>query len=240
MKREQITAVAKLEVLIKGLKSRKIMGIKERKKREKEMRLEQITAAAKRVIFVKGIKKTTMKDIAEEAELSPGTIYLYFKNKEELFASLSLKPLRDLDVRISDISSNDKSVVYEQRLAACKEAMYDAIRFEPFLLSNILQFQSRDTLKDLSPVILCQIKDLYDRLFEKLTEIIVEGTKNSHFISSSPKELSNVIWALFLGLVFWEDSKRIIYNHNEDNDQLKLTLDTAFGLFSQGLNDNMR
>lgn len=216
------------------------MGIQKRKKREKEMRREQITDAAKRVIFVKGLKKTTIKDIAEEAELSPGAIYLYFENKEELYASLSLKALRYLDVRLSDIASNDKGLVFEQRLAAFKEAMYDAYRFEPFLLSNILHLQSNDTLKNLSPVILCQVKDLYDRLFGKLTEIFEEGIKNSHFISGSPKDLSNIIWALFLGLVFWEGSKRIIYNHNENNDQLKLTLETAFGLFSQGLNDNMR
>jgi len=216
------------------------MGIQERKEREKETRRKQITAAAKRVISVKGLNKTTMKDIAEEAELSPGAIYLYFKNKEELYASLSLKPLRYLNVRLSDVGSNDKGLVYEQRLAAFKEALYDVYQFEPFLLSNILHLQSNDTLKNLSPVILSQIKDLYDRLFGKLTEIFEEGIKNSHFISGSPKDLSNIIWALFLGLVFWEDSKRIIYNHNENNDQLKLTLETAFGLFSQGLNDNMR
>jgi len=215
------------------------MGTQERKEREKEMRRKQITAAAKRVLFIKGLNKTTMKDIAEEAELSPGTIYLYFKNKEELYASLSLKPLRYLDVRLRDVA-NDKGLVYEQRLAAFKEAMYDVYRFEPFLLSNILHLQSNDTLKKLSPVILSQIKDLYDRLFGKLTEIFEEGEKNSHFISGSPKDLSNIIWALFLGLLFWEDSKRVIYNHNENNDQLKLTLETAFGLFSQGLNDNMR
>ena len=240
MRREQITASAKLEIFVKGLKSRKIMGTQERRKREKEMRRKQITAAAKRVFFVKGLNKTTMKDIAEEAELSPGTIYLYFKNKEELYASLSLKPLMYLDVRLSDIASNDKGLVYEQRLAAFKEAMYDVYRFEPLLLSNILYLQSNDTLKNPSPAILCQIKDLYDRLFGKITEIFDEEIKNSHFISGSSKDLSNIIWALFLGLVFWEDSKRIIYNHNENNDQLKLTLETAFGLFSQGLNDNMR
>ena len=129
------------------------MGTQERREREKEMRREQITAAAKRVIFVKGLKKTTIKDIAEEAELSPGAIYLYYKNKEELYASLSIKPLRYLDVRLSDVASNDKGLVYEQRLAAFKEAMYDVYRFEPFLLSNILHLQSNDTLKNISPMI---------------------------------------------------------------------------------------
>ena len=199
------------------------------------MRRKQIIAAAKRVIFIKGFNKTTMKDIAEEAELSPGALYLYFKNKEELYASLSLKPLQYLDVRLSDVATNEKGLVYEQRLAAFREAMYDVYRSEPLFLTNILRLQSNDTLKNLSPVILCQIKELYDRLFGKLTEIFEEEIKDAHFIPGSPKDLSNIIWALFLGLIFWEDIKRIIFNNNENNDKLKLTLDTAFGLVCQGV-----
>ncbi|MDJ0990367.1 MAG: helix-turn-helix domain-containing protein, partial [Desulfobacterales bacterium] len=34
--------------------------------------------AAKKVFSIKGFTKTTMEDIAREAELSPGTLYLYF------------------------------------------------------------------------------------------------------------------------------------------------------------------
>ena len=60
------------------------MGIQERKEREKERRRQQIMVAAKRVFSEKGFNKATMEDIAHEAELSPGTLYLYFKNKEEL------------------------------------------------------------------------------------------------------------------------------------------------------------
>jgi AcrR family transcriptional regulator len=76
------------------------MGIKERKEREKERRRQQIMVAAKRVFSVKDFNRATMEDIAKEAELSPGTIYLYFKNKEELFASLSLRILHYMSIRL--------------------------------------------------------------------------------------------------------------------------------------------
>ena len=64
------------------------MGIQERKKRERERRRQQIMVAAKNVFAQKGFNKATMEDIAKEAELSPGTLYLYFKNKEELYKAL--------------------------------------------------------------------------------------------------------------------------------------------------------
>ena len=60
------------------------MGIQERKEREKERRRQQIIVAAKRVFSEKGFNKATMEDIAHEAELSPGTLYLYFKNKDDI------------------------------------------------------------------------------------------------------------------------------------------------------------
>jgi AcrR family transcriptional regulator len=80
------------------------MGIQERKEREKERRRQQIIVAAKRVFSEKGFNKATMEDIAKEAELSPGTLYLYFKNKEELYASLSLRILQYLHIRVTHVN----------------------------------------------------------------------------------------------------------------------------------------
>ena len=60
------------------------MSIQERKEREKERRRRQILVAAKKIFSKKGFSRATMEDIAEEAELSPGTLYTYFKNKKVL------------------------------------------------------------------------------------------------------------------------------------------------------------
>jgi TetR/AcrR family acrAB operon transcriptional repressor len=51
-------------------------------------RTQQILGAAAAVIIRLGYDKTTMRDIANEAGLSRGTIYLYFKGKEDIFAAL--------------------------------------------------------------------------------------------------------------------------------------------------------
>lgn len=48
-------------------------------------RTEEITTAALRVFTKRGLHQTTLDDVAKEAGVSKGTIYLYFKSKEELF-----------------------------------------------------------------------------------------------------------------------------------------------------------
>ena len=64
------------------------MGTKDRRSREKSARREAILAAAKAVFAEKGVLATTIDDIAERAEVAKGTIYLYFRAKEEMFSAL--------------------------------------------------------------------------------------------------------------------------------------------------------
>ena len=72
------------------------MGTRERREREKENRRNQILNAAKEIFMSKGLRAATMEEIARKAELSPGTIYTYFRNKEELYAVLNLIGLQYL------------------------------------------------------------------------------------------------------------------------------------------------
>jgi TetR/AcrR family transcriptional regulator, fatty acid metabolism regulator protein len=49
-----------------------------------EYRIQSIQDAAMRVISRKGMAAATMKDIADEAGIAKGTIYLYFHDRDEL------------------------------------------------------------------------------------------------------------------------------------------------------------
>ena len=64
------------------------MSIVDRKQREKEEMRSLILEAAKEIFLEKGYYETSMRNIAERIEYSPGTIYLYFKEKDEIFNAL--------------------------------------------------------------------------------------------------------------------------------------------------------
>ncbi len=67
------------------------MGIIERKLREKEMRKTAIIDAAQHLFFSRNYQSVSMEDIAREVELNKATLYLYFNNKEALFATVVLR-----------------------------------------------------------------------------------------------------------------------------------------------------
>jgi AcrR family transcriptional regulator len=83
------------------------MGITERKQREKERRRRAIMEAAKEVFFSKGLPASTMDEIAEKAELSKGTLYLYFDSKEALYLSLVDEGLGVLVDMFREVVSED-------------------------------------------------------------------------------------------------------------------------------------
>jgi len=83
------------------------MGISERKEREKERRRQDIILAAEKVFFSKGFDKSTMDDVAVQAELSKGTLYLYFKSKVELHWEITKKGMNRLSEMIMKSISID-------------------------------------------------------------------------------------------------------------------------------------
>ena len=207
------------------------MGIQERKQRERERRRQQIIVAAKRVFSEKGFSKSTMEDIAREAELSPGTLYLYFKNKDELYASLSLRILQYLNIRLEDVKK-EKDVEPRKKIVAIKEALYDVYQFDPMILINMFHLQSSDTLKNLSSPLLENITELSRNSLNFLAEIFQDGAGEGGFIADNPNAIADIIWSLFTGVVLWEESKSMI---DDEKNFLKETLDVAFEIFSRGI-----
>lgn len=64
------------------------MGTQDRREREKEQRKQLIRACAQEIFRHKGFGGTTIRDLAQACELATGTIYLYYRDKNELLADL--------------------------------------------------------------------------------------------------------------------------------------------------------
>ncbi len=67
-----------------------------RKERDRHLRRNDILAAAERVFAEKGFHETRMEQIAQEAGYAAGTIYLYFADKETLYAALFIHKIEEM------------------------------------------------------------------------------------------------------------------------------------------------
>lgn len=68
---------------------------------------QRFLEAAARVIHQRGYIRTTLADIAQAAELPSGSLYYYFRNKEDIVAAIVTERLRDLEQRIAHWQQDD-------------------------------------------------------------------------------------------------------------------------------------
>lgn len=61
-----------------------------------EVRRQQILDAAQRTLLQRGLQATTVADVADEAGVAKGTVYLYFESKSELLAALRARYLDEV------------------------------------------------------------------------------------------------------------------------------------------------
>ncbi|MBW1702006.1 MAG: TetR/AcrR family transcriptional regulator [Deltaproteobacteria bacterium] len=211
------------------------MGIAERKEREKDlqqkMRRKQILDAAKRVFHNKGFSATTVEDICQEAELSPAALYLYFKNKDDLYASLNLQLLEYMSEKFEGLY-REKGLKAEEKIEALKDLLYDLFSFDPLIVINLFHLQASDGLTNLSTERTTQLNELAAKCLRTLGKIFEDGIAEGRFIDRHPIALADIIWIIFSGAVLWEKSKQMI---NPRKDYLKQTLDLAIDIFGRGI-----
>lgn len=100
-------------------RNRGSVGTTERRKRERARRRERIVDAAQDVFFSKGPAVATMDDVASRAELSKGTLYLYFGSRDELYLAIGTRALQMLQTRLEEGSGEAGSGLERlRRLAA--------------------------------------------------------------------------------------------------------------------------
>lgn len=85
------------------------MGVYERQQREKK-----IIEAAIRLFSVKGLHYTTMQEVAQQAKISKGLTYFYFKSKEDLYMAITKKGYDELkDVFNKTLSKGKDNTGFE-------------------------------------------------------------------------------------------------------------------------------
>ena len=79
-----------------------------------EFRIQSIQEATMRVISRKGMAAATMQEIADEAGVAKGTIYLYFRDRDELVEKTFETAMQQLNERID--AALDKNIPFEEKL----------------------------------------------------------------------------------------------------------------------------
>ncbi|WP_245574463.1 TetR/AcrR family transcriptional regulator [Hugenholtzia roseola] len=188
------------------------MGVLERKAKEKKIRKKAIVDAAEKIFFTQGMDKATMADVAREAELSKGTLYLYFKSKEELYKAIILRAFRVLKRLLR--AATDKAKSGYDNLIALTQA-YVNFAFEyPNYFNTILDYQNENFNLDGSEPESIKTLEEGNSVMEILINVLRQGIKDgSLFCPTDPSEAAFVLWGQLTGVLQVIKRKMQIIHH---------------------------
>ena len=118
------------------------MGTAERREREKLRRKNEIIDAAERIFFSKGLEQATMDEVAVEAELSKGTLYLYFKSKEELYLAVNERGFKILQDLFREAVSNGQNGL--DKVRAIGRAYFEYAQKHSDYFNAMLYYEARE------------------------------------------------------------------------------------------------
>ncbi len=157
----------------------------------KEQATQRILDAAQKVFSEKGYHEARMEDIAGKVGVSKRTLYLYFKNKEELFAAICAAAPQAMEKYLQSTLGN---VSFTEMC----EVFFDHVLNEPVTGLNyeIISAASRN------PVLKKTIRELYEKengvLADFLENLKKKAVLQQHVDSSV---LARAIIALYDGLI---------------------------------------
>jgi AcrR family transcriptional regulator len=105
-----------------------------------EFREAEIIDAVRRVIVRNGFRKTSMEKVAEEANISKGTLYLYFKNKEDLVRKATERGHAEMARAIEKLTQH--TITPDDAIATYVRAMLE------FCDQNEILFRAMDARPD--------------------------------------------------------------------------------------------
>jgi AcrR family transcriptional regulator len=182
------------------------MGVHERREREKELRKEAIVDAAQKIFFERGLLTATMDEIAEVAELSKGTLYLYYKSKEDLYLAVVMRGLEELHQEFRREILAHATVV--EQIFGLLSSYVDFFRSQRnwFKMSHFMQATQfhKQVSDDIRDAYLLQTRKLWDLATGLLQKGMQEGVLRSDL---NPIHLSILLWSSVTSLLLRIDAE---------------------------------
>jgi len=216
------------------------MGIAERRKREQERKRHEILIAAKKLFCSRGYGHSKISDIAKEAEISPGSIYLHFKSKEELFIALTSRLFHYLKMRLTYVDESKKLLPIEKRLEAVCDALTNTYEHDPRMMTLTLYMQGSFLFESKSGQMISPFKSQLRNIIFIISDLIKGNSPEIENIHQ-PGTTAKLIWSQFTGAVLLNGSLNTIEQDGKQTllDDLSLWIKVAAALpFVNPLNDS--
>lgn len=182
-----------------GMKDREEIRVSprniERDLRVREQRIELILDSAITVISTKGFGAASISDIAKAAGISIGTMYHYFKSKDEVFAEVLMRGQLEYGKRAADLAEIQTVPVLERLHEFAAGWLANPINW-----AYTIMLQSARTTETVPRDIRQAVTDRFTANLQPIARIMEEGQRDGTVVQGDPLKLAFYFVSLIQGL----------------------------------------
>ncbi|MBS1508860.1 MAG: TetR/AcrR family transcriptional regulator [Bacteroidetes bacterium] len=198
------------------------MGVKERKERDRQEMRDTILQSAHQLFVDKGFDDVSIRNIAEAIEYSPATIYLYFKDKNEIFYALHMEAFKIFNE-------------YMFTLAEIQDPFMRLMKMGERYMEFTFKFPKYyDIMFIMQAPMNCDINSEEWKMGEaahcQLENLVKECQDTGHFTGKDYKTLSFLIWSTMHGMCSLALRDRMKIYVEEERSKM---LEKSFTMFKQ-------
>jgi TetR/AcrR family transcriptional regulator len=172
-----------------------------RREREKEERRQSILQAARAVFFENGFHRATVDDVAERAEVSKGTVYLYFESKETILAFLLLDGLDELVETLAAAYAATEPLAATERVRRLSQAYLTFFEKKPEYF-RLLMATDRGRFQDsVTPGVYEQVLAASLDGLDWAAKAIQQGVDEGMFRCCDARQAASTLWATMNGVL---------------------------------------
>jgi len=169
------------------------------RRRTPDFSRDEILDTARNMFAIQGYDGVTIRKIASEIGCSPGTIYLHFAGKAEIFETLCEETFSKLSERLTAIARDDDDPV-ECLRRGCRAYISFGLEHQSHYLVTFVMARKSAIMQDVGadrP----NIAAAGMRCFENLHRMVKRCADGGQLRVNNADEVSQVIWTSLHGLV---------------------------------------
>jgi len=183
-----------------------------------------IREAATRVISRKGYFQTRPKDVAEEADISVGTIYNYFESKQEILVDIFSKEFSDRKDFYQELSERDLPLI--DQIKKILKRHFSRLSNHKELMRVIIQERFKPGSK-----LGRKLNESYSEVIYYIEQLIEEALEKEQIRPCNPK----IIAAALFGSVESTIASGILMDEKDEEEVFKLAPEELAEFFWNGL-----
>ncbi len=178
-----------------------VRGTASRRERERAQRRDDILQAARLVFFERGFHAATVDDVAVAAEVSKGTVYLYFDTKETILAHLLLEGLDMLIAELEAAYAADRRLAARTRLRRMADAYLKFFQQNPEYYRLLMAFDGGQFQATIDAGVYQEVLTRSLRGIEWLERAVKQAQAEGLIAVENPREAAGVLWAGLNGVL---------------------------------------